>query len=68
MKSRSYSCKVCGHDYPETDLIIDKDDRELICKNCAVLKKELDDEQEEIETMMREEKKMKAGLYEKEGV
>ena len=65
---KSYSCKVCGHDYPETDLIIDKDDQELICKNCAVLKEILDAEQEEADTLIREEKKMKAGLYEKEGV
>ena len=58
---RHYNCNICGYLFPETDLIIDKE-MGLICKNDAVSMKELDAEQEEIETMMREEKKSKAGI------
>ena len=60
-------CNICNDPYLKVDLT---DDPEVgcICEGCASAKKELDDEQEEIETMMREEKKMKAGLYDKEGL
>ncbi len=52
---RHYRCNICNHFYPETDLIIDKESKQLICKNCAVSKKKLDDEQKETETAMRRE-------------
>ena len=51
-------CNICGDPYMETELI---DDEEVgyICEGCAKAKKELDDEQEETATMIREEKKSK---------
>ncbi|HEC63821.1 MAG TPA: hypothetical protein ENI23_00840 [bacterium] len=53
-----HSCNICGDPYLETELT---DDEEVgyICEGCAKAKKELDEEQEETETMMREEKKSK---------
>lgn len=63
---REYDCNVCGDPFPEDELTIDPDIG-CICEGCAAAKKELDDEQAEIETTMREEKKVKAGFYDKEG-
>jgi len=60
-----HNCNICGDPYMETELTDDKDIG-YICEVCAKSKKELDDEQEETETMMREEKKSKAGLFDKE--
>jgi len=54
-----HNCNICGDPYMETELI-DDEDIGYICEECAKSKQELDDEQEEIETMMREEKKSKA--------
>lgn len=54
-----YRCNIDGYLYPEEDLILTKD-MGLICKNCARSMKDLDAEQEEIETMLCEEKKSKA--------
>lgn len=59
---RWYKCNICGHFYRETELIIDKETKQPICTNCVTSKEELDREQEDIETMMREEKKSKAGI------
>ncbi len=58
-KTPWYNCNICGEIYMETELI-DDEDIGYICDACAKSKKELDDEQEEIETTMREEKKSKA--------
>lgn len=54
-----HRCNICSDLYMETELINDEDIG-YICEGCAKSKKELDDEQEEIETQMREEKKSKA--------
>lgn len=54
-----HRCNICGDLYMETELIDDKDIG-YICEVCARSKKELNQEQEEIETQMREEKKSKA--------
>lgn len=53
-----HKCNICGDPYMETELI---DDEEVgyICEGCATSKKELDDEQEEVATLIREEKKSK---------
>lgn len=56
-----YKCTICGYPYRETELKIDKDIG-LICRRCRSSMKELDDEQESLETMMRAERKMKAGI------
>ena len=58
-KIRWHKCNICSDLYMETELI---DDEEIgyICEGCAKAKKELDDEQEETATMIREEKKSKA--------
>ena len=47
-----HSCNICDDPYLETELI---DDEEVgrICGGCADAKKELDDEQVEIEKAMR---------------
>lgn len=58
-KIKWYRCGICNYLYMETELTIKKDIG-LICVNCERSMKELDDEQEEIETIMREEKKSKA--------
>lgn len=52
------SCNVCGDPHLKADLT---DDPEVgcICDGCASAKKELSDEQEEIETTMRGEGKSK---------
>lgn len=59
---RWYKCTICGNLYRETELVIDPDIG-LICQRCRSSMKELDQEQEDLETMMREERKMKAGIY-----
>lgn len=58
-KPKWHHCNICGDPYRETELI---DDKEVgyICDGCAKSKQELDDEQEETATMIREEKKSKA--------
>jgi len=62
-RPKGHLCNLCGYRYPESDLVIHKESRQLVCKNCLLALKELDQEQEDIETMMREERKMKAGIY-----
>ena len=54
-----HRCNICDDPYLETELT---DDPEVgyICEGCATAKKELDDEQEEAATLIREEKKSKA--------
>ena len=54
-----HRCNICNDPYLETELT---DDEEVgyICEGCAVAKKELDDEQEETATLIREEKTSKA--------
>lgn len=54
-----HRCNICGDPYLETELI-DDEDIGYICEGCAASKKELDDEQEEVATLIREEKKSKA--------
>ena len=54
-----HNCNICGDPYMEEELVDDVDIGYL-CEGCAKAKKELDDEQEEAETMRREEKKTKA--------
>ncbi len=49
---REYECNVCGDEYPESELKIDPEVG-CICTGCADAKKELDDEQMEIEKAMR---------------
>ncbi len=53
-----HRCNICNDPYLETELIDDKDIG-YICEACAKSKKELDDEQEEIEKMRGAEKKSK---------
>ncbi len=53
-----HRCNICNDPFLETELT-DDEDVGYICEGCAISKKELDDEQEEIETTMREEKKSK---------
>ena len=54
-----HRCNICGDPYLETELT-DDEDVGYICEGCAKSKKELDDEQEETATLIREEKKSKA--------
>ena len=61
-KTPWHNCNICGDLYMEIELIDDKDIG-YICEVCARSKKELDDEQEDIETMMRGERNMKAGIF-----
>ena len=58
-KAKWHLCNICGDPYMETELINDEDIG-YICEGCAKAKQELDDEQEETATMIREEKKSKA--------
>lgn len=49
---RGYECNICGDEYPESELRLDPEVG-CICDGCADAKKELDDEQMEIERAMR---------------
>ncbi len=66
-KQKWYYCEMDGFSYPEDELVIHADTGLLVCKNCLLLLNELDQEQEDIEEMRREDMKMKAGLFDKEG-
>ena len=72
-KQNWYRCELDGYPYPAKDLTIHADTGLLVCKNCLISLKELDQEQEEIEKMReekdfrREEMKGKAGYFDKEG-
>jgi len=69
-KQRLYRCELEGEDafaYPEKDMTIHADTGLLVCKHCLISLKELDQEQEDIEEMRREEMKGKAGYFDKEG-
>ena len=58
-ETKWHRCNICGDPYIEEELI-DDEDIGYICEVCARSKKELDDEQEEMAVMIREEKKSKA--------
>lgn len=73
---RWYKCELDGYPYPEKELAIHKDTGLLVCKNCLISLHELDQEQEDIETIRKEKDdfrreevgKLKSGYFDKEGL